>query len=326
MVSRKLNVKGTAIRAGVSRNKMKYVPEELSPYAPTLSSRPIMKDHKGEVDSTVGLVTNSYTRDNGESVEFEGWLKDDNTGVLEKVEDGRIKEVSIGAMAARVVKESEDSEELIPRGLTAIELSLTPIPGVIGTSITQALTESYNDFRKIDERKVNKMDIKEQMKCPECGEEFADKDKLAKHKEAEHMEEEKASVQLKESMKEAEKTLKEARELRLSLLKEKYEVLCEKKKMKPSTFVTEEELKALIKVTESIELPKVQETQVENKAEFKSRVPTPADISKVEEIYGGFTFENSEFGKGVAFYRETIDHPRFQSPKQSAYKTSVKNN
>ena len=150
-MAKKLNVKGVAVRSGVSRNGYKYVPQELAPYAPTLKSRPIMKDHLGTVDSTVGLVTNSYSSDEGESVVFEGWIKEDSSGTLEKIEDERIKEVSIGAIASRIVKESEDSEELIPRGLTAVELSLTPIPGVIGTSISQAITENLNDFKKIQE-------------------------------------------------------------------------------------------------------------------------------------------------------------------------------
>lgn len=321
MESKKILVKGTAIRQGVSRNKMKYLATELTSFAPTLTNKPILKDHTGTVDSTVGLLTHTFTDDNGESVKFEGWVKDDNTGVGEKVQDGRIKEVSIGAIAKRVVKESEDSDELIPRGLEGMELSLTPIPGVVGTSISQSvpLTEHVNMFKNIEERKEVKMDVKEMVACPDCGKEVADKAELSKHMEDKHMEEEKAKTQLQENMKAVAQALKETQELKLSLLKEKYETLCEKKKIKPSVFTTEEELKAFIKVTETLEVPKVQEAQFQSKP-----VEQPDMMAKLQEGYEGIVFERSSLGRGVSFYKETIDHPKFKTQSNSHYKVSVK--
>ena len=137
-MSKKINVNGIAIREGVSRNGVLYSKEELAKFAPTLANKPILKDHKSEVDSTVGLVTASESIDNGSSVNYTGWVKEDATKVVEKIEDERIKEVSIGAIVGRLVKESEDSDVMIAKDIRGMELSLTPTPGVQGTSIMQS--------------------------------------------------------------------------------------------------------------------------------------------------------------------------------------------
>ena len=139
-----MNISGVAVRAGVSRNNIKYLPEELKSFAPTLSNRPILKDHDARVDNSIGLVTKAFSNNGGEAVNYSGWIKEDGTGVTEKIKDGRIKEVSIGAMATRLVKESDDSDILIAQGLIGLELSLTPTPGVMGTSITHTLENLRN--------------------------------------------------------------------------------------------------------------------------------------------------------------------------------------
>jgi len=142
----KLSVKGIAIKPCVSRNGIKYTAEELMKFAPTLAGRPILKDHEAKTDNTIGIVQDATFINN--SVMFDGWVKDE--GVIEKIKDGRVSEVSIGALCGRIVEEEGDDGEIVmvAEDMTAVELSVVPIPGVIGTQITQSaesLTESLNE-------------------------------------------------------------------------------------------------------------------------------------------------------------------------------------
>jgi len=134
----KINIRGIAIRPGVSKNGIMYTKEELNNFAATMIGRPILKDHRGETDNTIGLVTHASTKGDG-VVFYNGWVKEDGTGLVEKINDGRIKEVSVGAFAKRIVKENDDDEFCTAVGLEGMELSTTPIPAVRGTSFEQAL-------------------------------------------------------------------------------------------------------------------------------------------------------------------------------------------
>jgi len=190
-----IKVNGVAVREGISRNRIKYTAEALSKFSSTLANKPILKDHDARVDNTIGLVTQSHTVDGGKSVRYEGWVKEDGTNVIERIKDGRIKEVSIGAIAGRLVQESEDSDVMIAEDLHGLELSLTPVPGVMGTSIAQAL-ESMRNGKKVLPicesvalfQEVDEMDDEKDYKCPECGKVMsADKKEthMASHKEEE---------------------------------------------------------------------------------------------------------------------------------------------
>ncbi|MCK5625132.1 hypothetical protein KAI04_04800 [Candidatus Pacearchaeota archaeon] len=128
-------IKGTAVKEGISRNNRKYIPEELEKFAPTMNGRPILKDHEGFTDNVIGKVTESKSIDGGKIVEYRGWIKEDGSGIIEKIKDGRISEVSIGAIAGRVVKEKKSDNFIIPIDMEALELSTTPTPGNRGTSI-----------------------------------------------------------------------------------------------------------------------------------------------------------------------------------------------
>ena len=176
----KYPVNGIAVRTGLSRNGIKYLPEELKNFAPTLANRPMLKDHWPSTDNTIGLVEKSdYSKGR---VFYSGWIKDQPTS--EKIDDGRIKEVSIGAIVEKLVLENEEEPEgtLIARGITGLELSTTPVPGVVGTSIKQCLKqiqeaqtpeervkikgimENVDDFRELQEEAVK---IKEDEKMAE---------------------------------------------------------------------------------------------------------------------------------------------------------------
>jgi len=176
MIGQQIAVQGVAIRPGISKNGINYTAEELVSFAPSLTDKPILKDHRGEVDNTVGLVVKSGSNGTG-VVNFSGWVKEDGTKLLAKIADKRIKEVSIGAFVNRLVRENDDDEHLTAIGIEAMELSLTPVPAVTGTSLTQALemiekkktnekikvlpiyenVESFTTLRTVEETKEEKM-------------------------------------------------------------------------------------------------------------------------------------------------------------------------
>ncbi|MEK6883450.1 MAG: hypothetical protein AABY22_27735 [Nanoarchaeota archaeon] len=185
-VKEQLNVMGVAIRAGISRNKIKYSEEELMKFAPTLTNKPILKDHNATVDNAVGLVTKSESS-NGSLVQYQGWVKDDSNGILEKIKDGRIKEVSIGAIAGQLVRESDDSDIMIAQDLTGLELSLTPVPGIVGTSISSRM-EKLHGKKPIFEN-INLFEQEKMWTCPECDEEMP-MNKKEKHMTSHKKEEE----------------------------------------------------------------------------------------------------------------------------------------
>lgn len=153
MTSDKIKISGIAVREGVSRNNRKYIAKELKSFAPTLVNRPILKDHEGVTDNVIGKVTTSEFKEDGNMVVYEGWIKEDGTKLLDKVRDGRISEVSIGAMAGRVVKENEDDDIIIPTQMEALELSTTPVPGNKGTSLFLQTTENID----LSEEGITKM-------------------------------------------------------------------------------------------------------------------------------------------------------------------------
>ena len=148
MMSQKVQVQGIAVRPGISKNGILYNEEELRNFTPTLINKPILKDHRGEVDNTVGLV--EATGESMGVVTYSGWVKEDGTNLIEKINDGRIKEVSIGAFVKQLVKENDDDEHMTAVGLEGMELSLTPTPAVTGTSVTQTLKTM--EAHKIDKK------------------------------------------------------------------------------------------------------------------------------------------------------------------------------
>jgi len=71
--SHKLKVHGIAIRPGISKNGVLYSEEELQKFAPTLAGKPILKDHNGTTDNTVGVVEHTASKSDG-IVFYEGWI------------------------------------------------------------------------------------------------------------------------------------------------------------------------------------------------------------------------------------------------------------
>lgn len=143
MESEQIKINGIAIRPGKSRNGITYSREELNNFSKTMENRPILVDHKSDdYTKNIGLITNSSSI-NG-IVKYEGWIKDSNMGVIERIKDKRLKEVSIGAHVERIVE--DEKGEIYAEGLTCMELSIVSCPGVKGTSLQQALESNKKQF------------------------------------------------------------------------------------------------------------------------------------------------------------------------------------
>lgn len=148
---------------------------------------------------------------------FEGIIRDKK--IQEMINDGRIKNVSIGAKVKDLVKEEKNGTEyVVAKGLEFLELSLVPVPGDAGATLAQALSEAF--------------DLKEtEHVCPECEKEFGSKKELDKHMNDKHKEEKMTEVSKEEfnALKAELDNLKKAQER--AVLKEeiKQEILKETK-------------------------------------------------------------------------------------------------
>lgn len=184
MAVSRLRVKGIAVREGTSLNNHKFLGEELKKAAMSLTGKPILKDHDATVENTIGKVTYSqHLKDkDGVFVPFEGFVIDDDHNLHEKIITGIISEVSIGAYAEKMVKESEESDVLIPIGLHFQEVSLTPTPAVMGTNITKANVQE---------------EVREAYACPDCDMKFDSKEEKDAHMNKKHKEEEKMEAEIK---------------------------------------------------------------------------------------------------------------------------------
>lgn len=175
----KITIKGIAIRSGTSKNGHKFLPEELTKASERSQGKtfPLIKDHEAKTDNTIGRVSFGLATTDADGtvmVPYTGFAIEDGTHITTRILEGAINEVSIGAYADRMVKESEDSTEEIPIGIHYAELSTTPVPAVENTQLTKAHITS-----NVQEEKM--------MKCPECGK-MMPEDKMDAHKK-QHKEE-----------------------------------------------------------------------------------------------------------------------------------------
>jgi len=288
----KINVQGTAIKVGVSKNQIRYTSEELNNFNKSFKGRPILKDHNSTVDGTIGLVTSSNFENN--KVTYTGWVKDDGNNLIEKIIDGRAKEVSVGGYAKQIVQSEADEEEGIYEvvGLEAMELSITPTPAVKGTSLQLALenikegkktvliNESFshninNCDKKNTEVKIMTEQEKEPVKEPIVEPTEEPVVEPTKEPEAETVADE---VPAKENIKHTfevdtsklDEALEKAKEL--ALLQEKLN-----KKVEEKTLTKENNL--------------------------KGKISTPEPI--VEEENSEFVVENTEYAAGNSLWKQT---------------------
>jgi len=141
-------ITGTAIDSTVSRNNIRYLPEELQGSVGTLKGVPILDSHKQDsVKNILGVVQDAFFDNSTNAVKFKGKIMDKE--IQNMISDGRIRNVSIGAKVVDLPKD-EDSEIFTAKGIEFLELSLVPIQGVKNATISQALFEKYKFVKDVE--------------------------------------------------------------------------------------------------------------------------------------------------------------------------------
>ncbi len=140
-----IKISGICVREGISRNGRKYIATELNKFSKTMAGRPILRDHEATISSAIGTITKSESVDNGKIITYEANIFDDGEGTIEKIKRGILKEVSIGAIAGKIVKEKDAEDVIIPMDLECLELSLVVCPGNKNTSININTEENYTE-------------------------------------------------------------------------------------------------------------------------------------------------------------------------------------
>lgn len=308
-MSERIQIEGIAIVEGISRNGMKYTAQELHKFAPSLTGRPILKDHESKTDNVIGLVELGESIDGGKKVRYKGWIKDSAT--IEKIKDKRIKEVSIGAVSGRVVKESEDSDVMIPKDMVALELSTTPTPGVVGTTLAQteyldstidsAISESLMD-REIE--KLNHIQVN--IENTRCKEVIMESEKNTENVKVDE------SIELRSKLQEANKVIEGLKESQRQDAIAGYDAVCKVKGLKAVDCKEKslETIKALREMADSAddaeeeksEEAPVVEPVTEEKVKSQPRSQEFVASEKVSEDFGGYVLERSSLG-GWALYK-----------------------
>lgn len=160
---KKFKIKGEAIRETVSRNKIKYLADELREAFPTLNNKPILDTHNPHtIKASLGKVTDVNFDESIKGIRFEADIMDKDA--IERIKDGRIENVSVSAMFDEILKEEITDDEdnvvdvhFIVKGLEFLELSLVTVPGVRSATIDQAITEAYQG-----QKQINKSNKKEE--------------------------------------------------------------------------------------------------------------------------------------------------------------------
>jgi len=320
---KKINIEGIAIREGISRNKIMYNAKELEKFAPTLTGKPILKDHVSETDNTIGKITSSESVDGGKAVHYKGWIKEDGTGIIDRIEDGRISEVSIGAIAGKLVKEKKTDDFMVAEDLVGLELSTTPTPGVIGTSLgkeafsQKEIDEMVNNYfsenshstsTSVDamlninkkEEKIMSNDEGNKKTIAKVKEEVCE-DEVEVVAEEEEEEDSEAEEKLKSEL---AKVKEEFDNFKKSIVIDAYNKACESKKVKAKD-VSKLTMEAIKLMTEMVEeLSVTEEVKMEEKpkeeAEPQSKVPAEAEKEATED-FNDYVIEKSDLG-GWLFY------------------------
>lgn len=318
MSTKKINIRGIAVSEGTSRNKRKYLASELEKFAPSMMGKPILKDHEGYTDNVIGKVTESVYDASTKSVRYAGWIKEDGSGIVEKMKDGRISEVSIGAIAGKIVKEKKDDEVIIPVDLEALELSTTPVPGNRGTSVL------------LGDEKLSKKNIKHMINTYEKSQSY-DKNNIIR-KEDKYMETttenfDSNNVEIQKlqedckALKESTETLKKEKAKLLETMRQdavnKYKNLCEVKGISPKDLseANMEMINFAIEMAEDI--PEEAEEKPEAKPEKEAaEKPVEKEEAKpeskeaesenedAEEAFEGYVITTEDVsGRGVALYK-----------------------
>ena len=128
IVEKPLKIRGVAIRAGESRNRNIYLPEELKKAAAKLVGAPVYIEHV-YASNAIGKVISANWDGRINGIIYEAEIYDDE--IQEKIRKGLIKHVSLAADYERL----DVVDGKIPRELNNCELSLVAVPGIPETNI-----------------------------------------------------------------------------------------------------------------------------------------------------------------------------------------------
>lgn len=282
------HVEGTAIEQCVSRNGVKYLAEELLPATETLKGKPLLLDHRNETMAIVGRVKNAFYENQTNKVKFKAQIMEPK--IKEMIKDGRIQNVSVGARVKNLREEENEGDKyVVAEGIEFLELSLTPVPGVAGATITQALSESYN-IKKSQEAKI--MEEKEMMECPTCKAKMGSKPELDKHMQEKHPKKESLS---QENSKQKEENKMEEKQVTDSLLATTLQMM-------------QEQLLALKKEVSEAKESRKEET---SKPVPKGTVATQEIVAQTEsQSQNDLVVERT--GRGVSIYKK-IDYSQYKN-------------
>lgn len=288
-------IKGVAINETTTRNGITYIAEELRNAAPSFRDKPLLKDHNNSIDSIVGRTTENIVFDETtNAILFEAMVMD--KGIQEKIKNGLIKNVSIGAIIEGVEKKELDdgTEQVIAKGLEGVELSLVAVPGDAGASFDKAMMEMFNLTEKVDEEP--KTDLKqEKNKMTENHDIILNENKELKQKIKEMTEEKEAEdeeVKTEELAKNITVTVLEAVDKKFSEMNVKEEA--------------EEE------ATEEEETEEVAE-DADAKVEDKTEGDVVVDEEEVDEsLSDTFIGEDKEhLSRGLCIYKENYNDDKY---------------
>jgi len=152
-------IRGNAIHATTTRNGITYTAEELEPSAMSLRNKPILKDHKNEVEAIVGRTTNNvfFSTEEG-AVKFEGRIMD--TKIKEMIRDGRISSVSVGAMVKELY-EDEANNKVVAKGIDFVEISLVAVPADPNAGINHGFACAIQEAFDLKKKQMVIEDVQE---------------------------------------------------------------------------------------------------------------------------------------------------------------------
>lgn len=138
-------INGVAINATTTRNGNTYTVHELRRAAPSLKGQPILKDHINSVDNIVGRTTGATYNEQSQRIDFTGRILDES--IKQKIKDGRINSVSVGASVEDVEEIFDDEGNMtsaILHGLEFMEISVVAIPADPNAGFAAAVAESLD--------------------------------------------------------------------------------------------------------------------------------------------------------------------------------------
>jgi len=176
---KKTYIIGNAIEVGISRNKVKYTPEELASAARTLIGKPLLLNHgDNDVRNIVGKIVDATFENNG--VPFRAEMDPNEHTIISKVKGGFINSVSIGADYKDIYEDTDGIKH--PKGLEFLELSLVPVPGIPNATISQVIEERF-ELKKLEEDNMEKEALMQEItdlkkKCEQLATEKAEAVKI----------------------------------------------------------------------------------------------------------------------------------------------------